>query len=385
MLCRFTVVAAFVVIVLAQPVHSCGFIESAGKLVTLRDDAAASKLVLYGRLENPQGGPEAGSIDLVISKILKGDPVLDGKKVIRIPRYLPIPDPKNAPHFLVFAEVKGGKLDYFKGVQGNKALADYVAGVTAIDTKERVKLMRYCFDFLDHEEPVIALDAFNEFLKSTDPDISKAARTLSADKLRRWLQHDKTSPDRLRLYAFLLANCGNQQDAVLLRKLLDRFVKLETPPLIDGIFTAYTLLRPNEGWAYTSQLLKDPNATFLVRYAALRATRYFYTTQPGVVSEKALLAAFGSALEHADLADFPMEYLRQWKCWKLTDQILPLAQKQQGFENPVIQRNILRYALQCPDAPANRFVAAMRKTDPSLVRETEAWLRQEANAKVEEP
>src|SRR5690348_2399571 len=103
---RFALIAVSVAILAqSQPVHGCGFREMAGNVATLREDAAASRIILFARLANAQGGPEAGSTDLVILKTLKSNPVLEGKKVVRIPRPLPIPDPKNPPKFLVFGEV----------------------------------------------------------------------------------------------------------------------------------------------------------------------------------------------------------------------------------------------------------------------------------------
>ncbi len=365
---------AFTCVVLVSwclPAPACGFIESAGNVATFREDAARSKIILFGRLEKAAGGAEGGT-DIVITKTIKGDPAAHNRKAVRIPwnSSSPIPDPKNSPQFLAFSEAADGKAPFFKAVPANQAVVEYLEGLMAIDAKERVKLMRYCFDYLEDENPLIDLDAFREFLKSTDSDICKAGRLLPPDKLRHLIQDKKTPQERLRLYAFLLANCGNRDDSVLLRKLLDRLVKQNAPYLIDGILTGYTLLSPKEGWDFTRGLLKDPNMAFSFQYAGLRAARYFHTSQPDVVSEEDITGAVGFALQHQPIADFPIEYFREWKCWKLTEQILGLYSKK-GFESPVIRRAVLRYALQCPDAQAARFVAELRKSNPSLVTEVE--------------
>ena len=53
MLRRFALAAALAAILgHSRPSHGCGFIESAGFVVTLREDAAASKIILFGRLAN---------------------------------------------------------------------------------------------------------------------------------------------------------------------------------------------------------------------------------------------------------------------------------------------------------------------------------------------
>ena len=162
--------------------------------------------------------------------------------MVRLPRFVPLMDPKAPPTYLLFADVADGKPDFFRGEVCTPAAADYLAGLTKLDGKDRVRLMRYCGDFLEHADPVVAADAFHEFLKSADPDIRTAGRNLNPDPIRRWLTSKKTPSDRLRLYAFLLAQCGDQADAKLLRGLLDRRIKGESPPQMDGVLTAYTLL-----------------------------------------------------------------------------------------------------------------------------------------------
>src|SRR5262245_9864928 len=263
---RIWLVAACVVFFASAPaVHACGFIETGGKAITLRDDAETSQIILFGRLENARGTPDKGTTDLVILKTLKTDPAIAGKKVVTLPRFLPINDPKNPLTFLVFAEVKDGTPEFFRGIEGKSVLADYVEGLLKIDMKDRVKLMRYAFDYLEHETSEVASDALSVFMKSTDPDISKAAKTLSAEKLRRFLQDERTNPSRLRLYGFMLACAGNRDDAKLLRTLLDRLVKEDFTPQFDGILTGYTLLAPKEGWAFACELVKS-DKQFLIQY-----------------------------------------------------------------------------------------------------------------------
>src|SRR5262249_48552234 len=156
------------------------------------------------------------------------------------------------------------------------------------------------FDYLDHDSPDIANDAYGQFITSTDPDIRTAARKLSAARLRRLIEvAERETPHRLRLYGYLLGNCGKAKDSVLLRKVIDGQVR-ESETQIDGILTGYTLLDPKGGWAFTKGLLEPSSKPFMVRYSALRAVRYFYTTHPGIVSEKELLGAVKLALAQND-------------------------------------------------------------------------------------
>jgi hypothetical protein len=354
----------------ARSAFPCGFSESAEKVPTLREDATTSRILLFAEVVNSLGDHKKGSTDLIILKTLKSDAALAGKKVVRIPRYIPVPDGKNPPRLLLFGEMAKGEPDFFKGVPANEALIKYVEGAMQLEPKDRVKVMRFAFDYLDHPNTAISKDAFAEFLQSADPDIQKVGRSLNAPRIRLWLQDEKTPPGRLRLYAFLLAQCGEQQDTAMLRKLLDKLVAEDSPPLVDGIFAAYTILNHKEGWDYLCRMLKDSKKKFVVRYAAMRAVRYFFTLQSEFISEKDLLNAFRSALNQTDMADIPVDCLRQRKCWELTNEVLALSHKK-DFESPLIQRSILRYALHCPEPTAIRFVTEMRKVDPKFVESME--------------
>jgi hypothetical protein len=374
---RITLAVCLVFHSCGAAVQACGFNENTANLRTLRDEAAGSKIIMFGTLANARKGPDQGSTDLVITRTIKTDPVLKGRKTVRIPRYIPIQDPKNPPSYLVFADVVDGKPDIYKGIPGKRSLVEYVEGAMAIDGKDRVKLMRYCFGYLEHENRAIAWDAFGEFIKSTDPDIRRASRLLSADKLRRWLQDEHTERIRARLYGFLLAGCGTREDADLLRKVIEQRMKQDGMPQIDGILSGYTLLSPKEGWAYTCELLKDPKRPFPVRFGALRAVRYLHNSKSNVVTEKEILSAIGHALGQTDMADIPIDYLRLWKSWQLTGQVLALFDKK-GFDIPIIRRSIVRYALQCTEGQAVRFIADLRKADPTLVEEVEESLKPDA-------
>lgn len=117
-----------------------------------------------------------------------------------------------------------------------------------------------------------------------------------------------------------------------------------------------------------------PKTPFTGRLWGLRAARYFYTTHPGVVQEADLIEGVGLLLAQSDIADIPIEYLRQWKCWKLTRPILALWGRE-GFGEPIIRRAIVRYALQCPDAKAAQLVAQLRQAEDALLSSVEEELK----------
>jgi hypothetical protein len=169
MLLHRFLLAAGCLAALAAPAAACGFIDESALLRTLREDAAASKIILFGHLENARESKEGGSTDFVILKAIEGGSLLGERKVIRLPKYTPIDDPKTPPQYLAFGEINKGVPELFKGVPGTRALVEYVTGVRAFDGKDRVKLMRYCSAYLEHAESEIAADAFNaDFRRSSN-------------------------------------------------------------------------------------------------------------------------------------------------------------------------------------------------------------------------
>jgi hypothetical protein len=374
----------------APPVRACKlhFPLREPAIPTLSKEAAAHQVILYGHLDDARkdpSNPSNGTTDLVITTVLKNDPALGKRRKVQIPRYLPIEDARNPPRFLLFADVSGGKVVPVAGRQFTQAALDYLKGILAIDPKDRVKLLRYCFDYLDSPGQEVARDASLEFTRATDREIAQAAKGLPASRLRRWLQDPRTTPERLDMYGWLLGNCGGGDlDAELLRKLLGKMIGQKEPVQPDGLLIGYVLLRPKDGWAYVLALLKDSSAPFSVRYSGLRAARFFEAARPGFVPRKDILKAFATLIGQGDMADLPIDYLRQRRCWDLTEQILPLFGRE-SHKAPIVRRTILRYTLQCPDPQARAFVATLRRQDREFVEEIEEGLKLEAPQRVSNP
>jgi hypothetical protein len=371
---RRTAFAAALVLLAAPSAPACKF-HYFGEPRTLREHAAAADFVLFVRIANPRGTPEGGSTDLVVLAMLKAHPAVEERAVVTLPRLLPIPDPKDPPLYLVFGAAANGNLDFFHGEAGTTDLADYARRVLALDPKDAVRRLRFCFDHLEHADAAIAADAFRELTRAPDASLRLAAPTFAPDDPRRWLRTEGTPAVRLNLYATLLGHCGTRGDAALLRQVADKLLKQEEAPLLDGLLRGYTLLDPQASGAWLGELMKEKE--FMVRYAVLKTVRYFHATRPDVLPEAERFRLMRLALDQPDLADLPVEDLRKWKCWALTDEVLSLPSKP-AFQVPIVRRSVLRYALQCPDPAAAKYVAEVRTADPERLKFVEDMLKEEA-------
>jgi hypothetical protein len=361
------------------PLLACSLCGSALTQTTLRQDWQQSHVVLYGALSNPRlnlnpaAQPGSGTTDLTILERLKTNPLLDSRKVIQLDRYLPVLNKNDPPKFLVFYAVVKDKLKLQTGRQvQSPAVLKYLADLARQKPLDRTEELLFFFRYLDHSDPEVATDAYLEFAKSSDADVGRVARKLTPDKLRRLLQNEKTPPERLGLFAFLLGSCGGERDAELLQSLITS-PSPRTAGGLDGLLAGYIQLRPQAGWKLACAVLADEKRRFEDRYSVVRMVEF----QHGAMADKArpdVLRACEIMLRSGQLADFAVEDLRKWKVWDLT----PLVLHQYGqktHDTPIVQRAIVRYALCCPRPEARAFVEGVRRQQPALVKELQESLQ----------
>lgn len=343
---------------------------------TFREEARlpSSRLILAGTLQNPRVGPGGtGMTELHISSVLRKDDWLAGRKVVEVPHYLAVNDAKNPPRFLVFCDVFKNNFDPYRGIpiKGEETV-EYVKKAIALDPKDRVHNLTFFFNYLENDDPEVARDAFAEFAKATDAEIGRVAPKLSADKLRAWLKNPQTPPERLSVYAVMLGACGVPADAEFLAGLLNDGTA-RSAAAYDGLLAGYIHLRPREGWRLAVDTLRDGKRNLQARLMVLRTLRFYHGSQP-VESRPKIVEAMKAVLDQGELADVAVEDLRRWQIWDLTPAVLPLYGKK-GFDAPIMQRAIVRYALSCKDRDdAKAFVAERRKAEADLIQEVEESL-----------
>jgi hypothetical protein len=343
---------------------------------TLRQDLEQAKLVVYGTIANPrfaaQGPPGTGTTELHIVRVFKDDTRLNLPKVIELPRYLPVPDPRDPPKFVIFCEVRDGKLDPNRGrAVTSPALLDYLAGIKALSGMDRLQNLQFYFRNLDHADEAIATDAFLEFARCNDQEIGQIARQLSPARLRKLLQDSRTPADRLGLFAFLLGGCGDNQDADFLEKQIKQPSERVVNAL-DGYLSGYVLMRPRQGWDLAVNILADARKPFPERYSSVRLMKFYHNWKPAEFRPE-MLRAFQVMLADGEIADLAMEDLRTWQWWDLTPQVLAQYGKP-SHTAPIVRRAIVRYALCCPRPEARQFVETVRMQDRELVRDLEESL-----------
>ena len=371
---RIAAVAALILVAI-PPAPACTFCQGSFRTrQTLRMHYAQAKAVLHGQLKNPRFDPKTddGFTDLHIGTVLKDDPARGGKNVVTLPKYYPVVG--NTPaDFLVFCGVANGKLDPAYGVAAPAAVIDYLKAVTALDDTDPIKKLGFFFKHLDAADETIAADAFFEFARASDTDILKAAGQFDAVKIRKLIASPTTPVERLGVFAFVLGVCGGPADAGFLAEMVKQNPPSErTAAAFGGLLAGYVLLAPKDGWEFTAAVLGDAKRGYADRLSAVGTVRFFQATRAATCKAE-VLKCCAALLPHGDLADQSIEDLRRWGYWDLTADVLAQFARP-THAAPVVKRSIVRYAITCPNDDAKRFLDAVRKADPKLVKDVEEAL-----------
>ncbi len=351
-----------------RPCSLCG--ANLRQAPSIREDAAQStaRVIAIGVPRTPR---DSQTSVLEVSELLRDDPAAGKPKAIDLGRYIPNSDTR----FLVFCDIFKDKLDPFRGIPLRSAEAvDYARRVLKLDPKDTATNLVFYFRYLDHPDAEVSRDAFIEFAKARDQDITQVAPRLDAGKLRAWLKDPRTPPERLSVYALLLGACGRAEDAALLRSMLHESEE-RVANAYDGILAGFTHLRPQEGWELALEAVRDGHKPLQLRLAVVRMLRFYHGAQPEK-SQANILRCVRAILEQGELADLAVEDLRRWKMWDLTREVLGHYGRK-GYDAPITQQAILRYALTCDDADCKAFIEQRRKAEPDAVRDAEEQVRLE--------
>jgi hypothetical protein len=357
---------------LAGSAAACSLCGTSISKATLAEEMDLAQVVVYGPISNPQlGQMGTGTVDLHVENVVKDDGGLGALRDLTLDRYVPV-DAKAPPRYLVFLDKNRGKFIASTGfATKTPTVLEYLEGSKAARKEGRIAALQFYAKYLNHEEPLIATDAFLEFAKSKDSDVGNAGRSLDPAFIRGMLGKRDLDPDRLSMFAFLLGCCGKEEDVQLLTKIASR-LDGERVRAMDGILAGCILLKPREGWQTIHETLSDSSKPFQTRLACWRALRFLHGWKDGDFHAD-ILKSFELVIRDGELCDLGVEDLRRWKEWSLTKTIAEQFDTP-SHKTPIIRNGIIRYALTCPLPEAREIVARARKTDAETVKEQEELL-----------
>lgn len=369
----------------ATSAPGCPFCAKMGK--TYSDTMAEASLVVWGELSDSRVIPDASadqaqaSTRMKLRQVVKDHPLLAGKADLTLASYVPRAQ-KRTVSDVVFAEVVDGRVEPFRSIPAEPKTASsgdavpelvaYLAKAARLAGAKPADRLGYFAGYLAHPDPNISEDAYKEFAKAPYADVVAAKAAYRPDELIRWIRDPATPAYRIGLFGVLLGISGRPQDATVLRAIVSS--PADRPyDGVDGLMAGYCLLDPKNAPDEVFKVLLNPTAGFRLRYAALEAIRFALAEIPSL-DKPTLLDRLSEALAMPELADLVIDELRKNEAWSHLDQILELRHTT-GFDLPVIQRTIVRFALACPHPKAKAFIEQLRADDPQMVAEVEESLR----------
>ncbi len=386
---------------------ACPFCSSQGQ--TFTGEVNQADFILVGELRNAKRDNNditRGTTELHIETVVKDHPYLAGKKMITLPRYVPTDGKADERRYLVFcavypqlsdltraaaissltlADFRTYTVDPYRGepLKADSLLPKYLQGSLKIREQGADAKLNYFYQYLDSPELLISSDAYMEFGNADYPEVMALSKTLAPEKLLKWLKDPQTPASRFGLYGMMLGHCGTKDNAEQLLSMINDTQKTYSSGL-DGLFTGYLMLDPKLGWEQLKAVLKDESKEFPVRYAALKAVRFFAEYRPDLLTKDQIGEVMMILVKQPDIADLPIEDLRKWGRWDLADQIIQIGSAESHQSVNIVRRAVLRYALSASEKSkvAKDFVDEQRKLNPDRVKMVEEFLVDEKKTLV---
>src|SRR5947209_20389424 len=136
-----TVLVYLLLLLVPCPAPACSLCGSYAVKFPFVTDYWHARAVVCGTLATPRldGTSGAGTTDLVIDKVLKGDGQVQGAKTVTLPRYFTVLNPKEPPRFIALFDEKllffTGRNDY------TPAFLEFLVAADAVKGKPRTEAL----------------------------------------------------------------------------------------------------------------------------------------------------------------------------------------------------------------------------------------------------
>ena len=254
--------------------------------------------------------------------------------------------------------------------------------------KPTTERLQYFLKFLEHQDMIIANDAFAEFANAPFEDIVPLTPQLPREKLHHWLSSKSTPAPRLGLYGLMLGLCGNEDDI----DFMEDKINVQAQGLrsgIGGLMSGYLMLTGSEGLDHLERSkFQQKNTSPNELFAAREAVSFMWTYGKGryQIPPERLRQSMRMLLNRPELADLVIADLARWQDWTVMDRLVSLYDAE-GYDYKGIRQAIIRYLLVAsrysdpsdggPDATtaarARKYLTLIRNRDPQLVKRAERF------------
>ena len=287
-----------------------------------------------------------------------------------------VPSLQELPQDGIFWTVGYGEtsIEWIARKQVSPKAVPYLLGLGSLPEPGPQRL-EYFLSFLQHDDELVASDAYDEFAEASLEDIAALSDQLDRMWVRNQLRDASVPRHRRRLCWMLLSQCGTAADAQLFDESLGRRqVDPTFDPGMDAAIACYIGLSGEKGLARIErEFLANPDAEYLDSFAAISAIRV-HGTELNVLPRERLAASLRIMLNRPTLADLVISDLARWEDWTAVDRIIELfegATEETRFVKPAA----VLYLKSCPLPDASQALDRLRGIDPQAVELAESSMK----------
>lgn len=225
---------------------------------------------------------------------------------------------------------------------------------------------------LEHAEPMLAQDAYDEFAKAPYADVKAFRDRMDREQIRAKIGDKDVPASRRRLYLTMLGVCGDATDVPVLEAMI-RAKEPELRSTLDAMVAAYLTLHGPEGIPLVEELFfRDPAADFTDTYSALVALR-FHGQEEKIIPRERLLVAFRLMLDRPQYADLVIPDLARWEDWEALPRLVQLF-READEQSSWVRTPVIQFLRVCPLPEAQAQIAELEKIDPEAVKRANSFL-----------
>ena len=266
----------------------------------------------------------------------------------------------------------------------NETVYGYFVRAPGLRTPAAERL-RYFARYLEHAEPLVAGDVYNEFGLAPLSVVAEVADELPMAKMRGWLIDADVPGGRKGFYGVALGLARDVEQRTANRALLEALVEqavasdARAAPRpgsdfragFDGVLGGLLLIAKLDGLGrIESQLLANPKAAEGDVRHAVAALRFAHEFVPSIPRDR-LAAALVKVLPRPGFAATAIVDLARWKAWECVDDVFrcyrPLRDTKGDSGAAAVRRAVVGYLQNAPPLIGMPHLSALKSNDPQGV------------------
>jgi hypothetical protein len=340
--------------------------------LTFTEQLEANDVVVVAKLLEvppPSDDPDADfpKAKFEIVQVLKGNKLVGPEMKFRTQLVGSYPDGQK---FLVMG-VDPPKIAWSTPMKASDLVFQYLNDIQKLPAKGP-KRLEFFQDYFEHDESVLAFDAYDEFARAPYDDLIAMKDQMQHDKLVGWIEDPDTSVNRRRLYFTMLGVCGTEQDIEMLEEMIKSGDRKKQAGL-DALIACYLTLKGEAGVDLVeSTFLTDPDVDYVDTLAAVSALR-FHGTEVEIVSKERIVSAVRHLLDKPKMADMIIPDLARWEDWTVMERLVEMF-KNADDETNWLRVPVITYLRACPKPEAKTYIEELAKIDPDAVRRADFFI-----------